>query len=70
MKKAYQRRHFSFGGWTMQNGRGGMGSRKHAKSGHATKSPRFRFAVKLEAERNSVKNKKRITDPKSSVSEH
>jgi hypothetical protein len=54
----------------MQNGRGGMGSRNHAKSGHATKSPRFRFAIKLEAERNSVKNKKRITDPKSSVSEH
>jgi hypothetical protein len=38
---------FLFQGMTMQRGRGGMGSRKHAKSGHATKSPRFRFAERL-----------------------
>ena len=53
----------------MHSGRGGMGSREHGKSGNAVKSPRFRFATKLEAERNSVKNKKRIRDPKASVNE-
>jgi hypothetical protein len=35
----------------MQQGRGGMGSRKHGKSGHASKSPRFRLWARLEAER-------------------
>ena len=35
----------------MQQGRGGMGSRKHGTSGHATQSPRFRLAKKLAAER-------------------
>jgi hypothetical protein len=35
----------------MQQGRGGMGSRKHGKSGHATQSPRFRVWARLEAER-------------------
>jgi hypothetical protein len=53
----------------MHNGRGGMGSRKHGKSGHATKSPRFRFAAKIEAERNGVKSKKAIREPKSSFAE-
>jgi len=28
-----------------------MGSRKHGKSGHASKSPRFRLWARLEAER-------------------
>jgi hypothetical protein len=35
----------------MQQGRGGMGSRKHGTSGHATQSPRFRLGKKLAAER-------------------
>jgi hypothetical protein len=35
----------------MQQGRGGMGSRKHGRSGHATLSPRFRLWARLEAER-------------------
>jgi hypothetical protein len=35
----------------MQQGRGGMVSHKHAISGHATKSPRFRLQQKLAAER-------------------
>jgi hypothetical protein len=35
----------------MQQGRGGMGSRKHGTSGHATQSPRFRLDKKLAAER-------------------
>src|SRR6516165_9641500 len=35
----------------MQQGRGGMGSRKHGRSGHATKSPRFRLWARLDAER-------------------
>ncbi len=35
----------------MQQGRGGMGSRKHGKSGHASQSPRFRLWARLEAER-------------------
>lgn len=35
----------------MQQGRGGMGSRKHGKSGHAGKSPRLRMWARMEAER-------------------
>ena len=35
----------------MQQGRGGMGSRKHGVSGHASQSPRFRLTKKLAAER-------------------
>jgi len=35
----------------MQQGRGGMGSRKHGVSGHATQSPRFRLGKKLAVER-------------------
>jgi hypothetical protein len=35
----------------MQQGRGGIGSRKHGVSGHATQSPRFRLGKKLAAER-------------------
>jgi hypothetical protein len=35
----------------MQQGRGGMGSRKHGISGHATQNPRFRLGKKLAAER-------------------
>jgi hypothetical protein len=35
----------------MQQGGGGMGSRKHGKSGHATQSPRFRMWARREAER-------------------
>ena len=35
----------------MQQGRGGMGSRKHGVSGHATQSPRLRLGKKLAAER-------------------
>ena len=36
---------------SMQQGRGGIGSRKHGVSGHATQSPRLRLAKKLAAER-------------------
>jgi hypothetical protein len=35
----------------MQQGRGGMGSRKHGISGHASQSPRLRLMKKLSAER-------------------
>ena len=35
----------------MQQGRGGLGSRKHGVSGHASQSPRLRLAKKLAAER-------------------
>jgi len=35
----------------MQQGRGGMGSRKHGVSGHATQSPRLRLDKKRVAER-------------------
>jgi len=35
----------------VQQGRGGIGSRKHGVSGHATQSPRFRLGKKLAAER-------------------
>jgi hypothetical protein len=35
----------------VQQGRGGIGSRKHGVSGHASKSPRFRLMNRLAAER-------------------
>jgi hypothetical protein len=35
----------------MQQGRGGMGSRKHGVSGHAMQSPRLRLMKRLSAER-------------------
>ena len=35
----------------MQQGRGGIGSRKHGVSGRAPQSPRLRLANKLAAER-------------------
>ena len=38
----------------MQQGRGGIGSRKHGISGHATKSPRLRLWQKLAAERGEL----------------
>jgi hypothetical protein len=51
------------------SGGGGMGSKKHGQSGHATKSPRFRFLQKLEAEKNDRKDRSRIKEPKASVKE-
>lgn len=53
----------------MVSGRGGMGSRKHGKSGHSTKSPKFRFFNKMEAEKNKIKDKSRIKEPYSSIKE-
>lgn len=54
----------------MKSGSGGMGMKKHARSGFSTQSPRFRFLRKLEIERESVKSdKKSIRDPKSSIKE-
>jgi hypothetical protein len=53
----------------MQEGSKGMGSKKHAQSGHPTQSPKFRFMKKLEAEKNEIKDRSRIKDPKSSVQE-
>ena len=38
----------------MQQGRGGIGSRKHGVSGHASQSPRFRLMKKLAAERGEL----------------
>jgi hypothetical protein len=35
----------------VQQGRGGIGSRKHGVSGRASKSPRFRLMNRLAAER-------------------
>lgn len=53
----------------MQKGSGGMGSHKHGTSGYCPKSPKFRHQAKLEAERNEVRAKDKIKDPKASVSE-
>lgn len=50
-------------------GRGGLGSRKHGKSGYATQSPRFRFLTRLEAERNEIKNRSKIRQPARSLRE-
>jgi hypothetical protein len=37
------------------------------RSGHATRSPRFRFLQKLEAQKNDRKDRSQIKDPKHSV---
>jgi hypothetical protein len=50
-------------------GQKGFGMTKHGRSGHATRSPRFRFLQKLEAEKNDRKDQSRIKDPKQSVEE-
>jgi len=50
-------------------GQKGFGMTKHGRSGHATRSPRFRFLQKLEAQKNDRKDRSRIKDPKQSVEE-
>ena len=50
-------------------GQKGFGMTKHGRSGHATRSPRFRFLQKLEAEKNDRRDRSRIKDPKQSVEE-
>lgn len=42
----------------MQRSRGGMGSRKHGRSGVAPKSPRVRFHMKREAEKMERKTRR------------
>ena len=53
----------------MHGGQKGFGMTKHGRSGHATRSPRFRFLQKLEAQKNDRKDRSRIKDPKQSVEE-
>ena len=43
----------------MQQGLGGMGSRKHGVSGHASQSPRMRLSNRLSAERGEYDAKPR-----------
>jgi hypothetical protein len=50
-------------------GQKGFGMTKHGRSGHATRSPRFRFLQKLEAQKNDHKDRSRIKEPKQSVEE-
>jgi hypothetical protein len=50
-------------------GQKGFGMTKHGRSGHATRSPRFRFLQKLEAHKNDRKDRSRIKDPRQSVEE-
>jgi hypothetical protein len=50
-------------------GQKGFGMTKHGRSGHATRSPRFRFLQKLEAQKNDRKDRSRIKDPKQSIEE-
>lgn len=50
-------------------GQKGFGMTKHGRSGHATRSPRFRFLQKLEAQKNDRKDRSRIKDPKQSAEE-
>ena len=38
-----------------------MGSRKHGRSGHATKSPRFRLWARLDAERRPDRSRPKAT---------
>jgi hypothetical protein len=51
----------------MHSGQKGFGMTKHGRSGQATRSPRFRFLQKLEAQKNDRKDRSRINDPKQSV---
>ena len=60
---------FAFGDQMTQGGQKGFGMTKHGRSGHATRSPRFRFLQKLEAKKNNRKDRSRIKDPKQSVEE-
>ena len=46
-----------------------MSAHKHYACGHSTKSPRFRFHAKREAEANEVRDKTRLKTPKASVKE-
>ena len=50
-------------------GQKGFGMTKHGRSGHATRSPRFRFLQKLEAQKNDRKDRSCIKDPKQCVEE-
>jgi hypothetical protein len=46
----------------MHGGQKGFGMTKHGRSGLATRSPRFRFLQKLEAQKNDRKDRSRIKD--------
>lgn len=50
-------------------GNKGMGMHKHGTSGRTGKSPKFRQAMKREAEQNERKDRSRIKDPKRTVKE-
>lgn len=41
----------------MVKGKGGIGSHKHGTSGHAPRSPRYKFQQTLEANRRPVKQR-------------
>jgi hypothetical protein len=56
----------------MVEGRGGLGTRKHYVAGNgnrkrAGQSPKMRHHLKREAEKNEIKAKGRIKNPKSSI---
>ena len=53
----------------MQVGKSGMGMSKHRTSGRSGKSPNLKQYLKREAEKRTIKDRSRILDPKSSVSE-
>jgi hypothetical protein len=46
---------------TMQQDRGGMGSHKHGISGHAPRSPRYKFMQQLVANKEKPKTRPRLT---------
>ena len=73
-QEAWPRRQLSggtafVGDQVTHGGQKGFGMTKHGRSGHATRSPRFRFLQKLEAQKNDRKDRSRIKDPKLSVEE-
>jgi hypothetical protein len=60
----------AFGGDQMTHGgQKGFGMTKHGRSGHATRSPRFRFLQKLEAQKNDRRDRSQIKDAKQSIDE-
>jgi hypothetical protein len=68
-KASMQGRTAFVGDQVTHGGQKGFGMTKHGRSGHATRSPRFRFLQKLEAQKNDRKDRSRIKDPKQSIEE-
>jgi len=60
--------HTFVGDQMAHSGQKGFGMTKHGRSGHATRSPRFRFLHKLEAQKNDRRDHRRaIPSPEANM---